>query len=85
MRIAPAELLDPAGDVGDGVDPGVERMRVAGDVDGDERVLVAVGPGDGRRRCRRRSGEELLARRTVADDDGVVIGVDALLHVGAFR
>src|SRR5690554_4664095 len=74
------ELLDATGGVHDALLAGVERVRLRGDLDVDDRVGVSVfpldrlGAADGRPRTERRNG------RKVTEGYGCVLGVNARLH-----
>ena len=64
---------------------GVERVGGAGDVDSDERVFLAVGPGDLLVGLDRRSSQEREIAGGVAEDDLAVIGMDAVFHRGVLE
>src|SRR5690606_14887887 len=80
LGVALLELVDAAAGVHDLVLAGVERVRGRGDVDLDQRVLVAVLPlhrllaGEGR------TGQEPEVRSHVLEHDWMVIGMDIGLH-----
>src|SRR5688572_21964798 len=82
LGVAALELLDAARGVDDLLLAGVVRVGLGGDLDLDDRVLLAVGPlhqlaalgVDGR------AGEEGVVRAGVEEDHRLVFGVRALLH-----
>src|SRR5690625_3334542 len=78
------ELLDATGRVEDALLARVERVRRRRDLDVDDGVLDAVQL-DGLVAGRGRTGEEGLARTEVAENDGVVVGVDVSLHGVSLR
>src|SRR5699024_2414159 len=80
VAVAALELLDTAGGVHDALRAGPERVRLAGHVDHDERVGLAVLPLHGALAGQRGTGEELGARARVLEDHRVVVGVDVVLH-----
>src|SRR5205085_8795383 len=75
------ELLDAAGRVHELHLAGEERVRGAGDVQRDQRVLLAVLPDGGLVRLGAGARQEREVGRRVLEDHGPVVGVDALLHV----
>src|SRR5688500_4307975 len=88
LGVAALELLDAARGVDDLLLAGVVRVGLGGDLDLDDRVLLAVGPlhqlaalgVDGR------AGEEGVVRAGVEEDHRLVFGVGARFHDGgAFR
>src|SRR3712207_5885670 len=79
--VALIELLDPAGGVEHALVAGPERVRGGADLDRDHGQRLAVQldrpvRGDRRPRPEGRPG------RGVLEDDGAVLGVDAVLHGG---
>src|SRR5215472_3996339 len=69
VAIPAAELLHPAGRVEDARLPRVERVARRRDFDVDDRIGVAVLPGDGSLAGRGRPSEEGEVRRAVAEND----------------
>src|SRR5690625_1565222 len=83
VSVPALELLDTAGGVHDTLRAGPEGVRLAGHVDHDQRVGLAVLPLDRTVAGRGRTGEELGARARVLEDHRVVVGVDVVLHTGS--
>ena len=73
------ELLDTTSRVKDALLAGVERVRSTRDLNVDHRVSCTVEL-DGLLTRQSAAGEKGLARSQVAEDDGVVFGVDLGLH-----
>src|SRR5690606_5500709 len=82
LGVAALELVDAAAGVHHLVLAGIERVRGRGDLDLDQRVLVAVLPLDRLLAGDRRAGEELEVGSHVLEHDFAVFGVDVGLHVG---
>src|SRR5690606_14044123 len=75
-----AELLDAAGFDDALLRAGIERVRLGGHVELEQRVFLPVVHLDLLARGDRRLGDELEAVRHVHEDDFTVVGVDALFH-----
>src|SRR4029077_4176440 len=80
VAIPAVELLHPAGRVEDARLPGIERVARRRDLDVYDGIGTAVLPGDGSLAGRSRPGEEGDVRRTVAENDRMIVRVDSLLH-----
>src|SRR5699024_12421735 len=78
--VALAELLDLAGGVENVLLAGVERVCGAGHVQLDQRVLVAVFPGDGVTGFDRGTAEEGEVAADVLENNRAVGGMNVLFH-----
>src|SRR5699024_3777678 len=83
--VAALELLDATCGVHDALCAGPERVGLAGDVDDDQRVLVAILPLDRTVGSGGGAGKELFTGSRILEYHWVVIRVDILLHTSSLR